>query len=262
MTEPPTGATGAHAAHLGPRNPAWLVALGSFYFKSRDALFPAVLIGLLVLTTPAIPNGNAGLSRLLDLFGVLVAVAGQALRVAVVGYRYIVRGGKNRQVYAEGLVSTGFFSLSRNPLYVGNLLILAGLFVIWNSPIMYAIGVPFFVLGYRAIVAAEESYLAAQYGDVYAAYCRQTPRWWPRLGNMRAATTGMTFNWRRVILKEYGSAAYWMAGAAVLLLLKSRLYAAAGGGQPTAWPYWAAFGGVAILWAYARFLKKSKRLKE
>ena len=239
-----------------------MVALGTFYFKSRDALFPAVLVGLVALTTPAIPNDNAGFARILDVLGVFVAITGQALRVAVVGYRYIVRGGKNRQVYAEGLVSTGFFSLSRNPLYVGNLFILAGLFLLWNSPVMYAVGVPFFLLGYRAIVAAEEDYLGKQYREEYAAYCSRTPRWWPRLGGMRDATTGMTFNWRRVILKEYGSAAYWMAGAALLLMLKSGQYAAADGRQVTAWPYWAAIGIVATLWGYARFLKKAKRLRE
>lgn len=253
---------GAPAAAGLPANPAWLVRVGNVFFKTRDGLFPVVLVGLLVLTTPAVPRGDTGLARLLDVAGVLVAMAGQALRVAVIGYRYIVRGGRNREVYAEGLVRTGFFALSRNPLYVGNLLILAGLFIIWNAPLMYAIGVPFFLLGYRAIVAAEENYLGRQYGADYADYCRTTPRWWPRLGGVPSATEGMSFNWRRVVLKEYGSAAYWMAGAAVLLLLKARRYAELEGRTASATPYAIAVAVIAACWGVARYLKKSKRLRE
>jgi protein-S-isoprenylcysteine O-methyltransferase Ste14 len=245
-----------------PKNPPWLVRLGNFFFRTRDALFPAVLVGLLMLTTPAIPRGDPRLARVLDAIGVVLALTGQALRVAVIGYRYIVRGGRNRQVYAEGLVTSGFFQLSRNPLYVGNLLILTGLFVIWNSALMYAVGVPFFLLGYRAIVAAEEAYLGRQYGVEYANYTKQVPRWWPRLGAVRAATNGLTFNWRRVIVKEYGSAAYWMAGAAVLLWVKARRYAALDGTTASAWPYWTAVVLVAVLWCWARYLKKVRRLQE
>lgn len=245
-----------------PATPSWLVALGNFLFRTRDAVFPVVLIALLVLTTSYVPGSDPQRARLLDIAGVLVAMIGQALRVAVVGYRYIVRGGRNRQVYAEGLVTTGFFELSRNPLYVGNLLILGGLLIIWNSPVMYAIGVPFFLLGYRAIVAAEEAYLGRQYVAEFARYCARVPRWWPALGRMRQATQGMAFNWRRVILKEYGSAAYWMAGAAVLLMVKARRYGDLRGIVSNDVPYWIVVGIVAFLWGYARYLKKSKRLKE
>lgn len=245
-----------------PWSPDWLVRYGNFLFKTRDAVFPVILVGLLVMTPMGTMGGDVLKSRLVDLAGVLIAVIGQALRVAVIGYRYIVRGGRNREVYAEGLVSTGFFALSRNPLYVGNILILAGLFVIWNSTLMYLLGVPFFLLGYRAIVAAEEAYLGRQYGSEFAAYCARVPRWWVRLGGLGTATAGMTFNWRRVVLKEYGSAAYWMAGAAVLLWLKDRRYAALTSSEPRPMAFAVVIGAVVVGWAAARYLKKSKRLRE
>lgn len=106
---------------------------GNFLFRARDAVFPLVLLVLLVAFRPEYPFGSPLWDRRLDLVGLLVAAGGQALRAAVVGYAYIIRGGKNRQVYAEGLVTEGFFAHARNPLYVGNILILAGLFLIWNS---------------------------------------------------------------------------------------------------------------------------------
>lgn len=190
----------------------------------------------------------------------LVRYGNFLLRAAVVGYAYIIRGGKNKQVYAEELVTGGFFNHSRNPLYVGNLLILLGLLIIWHSPIAYLIGIPFFLLGYVAIVAAEETFLRGKFGARYDAYTARVPRWRVRLGGFRESMEGMEFNWRRVVLKEYGSAAYWIAGAFVLMLADSLIY------EP-----WSAHGtrntllvaGIALvvaLWSWARWLKKSRRL--
>ncbi len=235
------------------RAPSWLIALGNRVFKTRDLLFPVVLIGLIAATEPR----NSG--RAIEWLGVAVATLGQLLRATVVGYRYIVRGGRNREVYAEGLVTSGFFSLSRNPLYVGNLLIIVGLLIIWNAPLTYLIGLPFFLLCYRAIVAAEEAYLNEKYGAEFDAYCDRVPRWWVRLGQMGEATRGIPFNWRRVILKEYGSAAYWIAGAIVLLMIRdSRFFV----GITSRAPYFVALAVVVVLWAIARYFKKSKRLRE
>jgi protein-S-isoprenylcysteine O-methyltransferase Ste14 len=90
--------------------------------------------------------------------------------VAVVGYAYIIRGGKNRQVYAEDLVTGGFFNHSRNPLYVGNLLILLGPAAHMERTAAYLVGVPFFLIGYSAIVAAEEAFLRRKFGAQYDAY--------------------------------------------------------------------------------------------
>jgi protein-S-isoprenylcysteine O-methyltransferase Ste14 len=255
VTAPGTAPAGAPAPP-----PAPLVRYGNFLFRYRDAVFPAVLLALLVASRPHWPAGSERLDNVLDAVGVAVALLGQALRVGVVGYAYIIRGGKNKQVYAEDLVTGGFFNHSRNPLYVGNLLILLGLLLVWNSPLAYAVGVPFFLLGYVAIVAAEEVFLRGKFGAQFDAYAARVPRWWPRLRGLRESLDGMAFNWRRVVLKEYGSAAYWMAGACALQLADSLYY------RPwRAHPLYhdllaAGIGLVAVLWAYARYLKKTKRL--
>jgi protein-S-isoprenylcysteine O-methyltransferase Ste14 len=242
--------------------PSPLVRYGNFLFRYRDAVFPIVLLALFVSTRPHWPRGDMRADDLLDVVGVLVALLGQALRVAVVGYAYIIRGGKDRQVYAEELVTRGLFRHGRNPLYVGNLLILAGLLIVWNSPVAYAVGVPFFLVGYVAIVAAEEAFLRRKFGPQYDAYCAAVPRWGLRLRGIRASVAEMTFNWSRVVVKEYGSAAYWLAGALALQLADSLAY------QPwSARPTYhaalvAGIGGVAVLWGVARFLKKTRRLTE
>ncbi|HEU4584358.1 MAG TPA: isoprenylcysteine carboxylmethyltransferase family protein [Gemmatimonadaceae bacterium] len=253
--------TARAAAAAANHAPGILVRYGNFLFKYRDQLFPAVLLALFLFTRPHWPAGRDDYDGILDLIGFCVALLGQSLRAAVVGYAYIIRGGRDKKVYAEELVTRGFFNHSRNPLYVGNLLILFGLLIIWNAPIAYVIGVPFFVLGYVAIVAAEEAFLRRKFGAEYDAYAARVPRWWVRLGGFRESMEGMEFNWRRVVLKEYGSAAYWVAGAFALMLADSLVY------QP-----WSAHRvrntllviGIALvvaLWSWARWLKKSKRLR-
>lgn len=258
--EPVTAAPAPDAAGPSP-----LVRYGNWLFRTRDAVFPVVLLGLFVATRPVWPGGSERADDALDLAGCGVALLGQGLRAATVGYAYIIRGGKDRKVYAEGLVTRGFFNHVRNPLYVGNVLILLGLLVIWNAPLAYLVGVPFFLVGYVAIVAAEEAFLRRKFGAEYDAYARRVPRWLPRPGALRgfrASMDGMAFNGRRVVLKEYGSAAYWAAGAFALMLADSLRYRAWGDRPAYHLALAAGVAAVAVLWRYARHLKKSKRLVE
>lgn len=268
MTSPPTPAGPPSTSPHAPRGPeastppSLLVRYGNFLFKYRDAVFPLVLVALLLVARPTWPRGSERLDDLLDLVGFTIAALGQALRVVTVGYAYIIRGGRNKQVYAEDLVTRGLFNHSRNPLYVGNVLILLGLLVIWNSPLAYVVGGVFFLTGYVAIVAAEEAFLRRKFGPQYDAYCARVPRWRVRLRGIGASLAPMTFNWRRVVLKEYGSAAYWVAGAFVLMLADSLVHQP-WGARPV---YHSALVVgvlvVAALWWWARVLKHSRRLTE
>ena len=239
-----------------------LVRLGNVVFRVRDGLFPAVLVLLFVLTKPEWPGNDQRLDDILDLVGVLVALLGQALRVAVVGTVYVIRGGRNRKVYAEELVSGGFFAHCRNPLYVGNLLVLLGLFVIWNGPAAYLVAVPFFLLAYSAIVAAEENFLRGKFGEPFDEYCARVSRWIPKLSGLRASLAGMRFHWQRVVIKEYGSTASWMIAAAVLLLADSLAHQTWAARPVYHAAVAAAIPVVAVLWGTARWLKKTKRFQD
>ena len=53
-------------------------------------------------------------------------LCGQAVRVMVIGYAYIQRGGVNKQLAARSPGREGVYAHSRNPMYVGNFLLLAG----------------------------------------------------------------------------------------------------------------------------------------
>lgn len=130
-----------------------MVSFGNFFFKFRDYLFPLVFLSFAALVPPLTAPGYA---LALDIAGLTIAIGGQALRTTVIGFAYIKRGGKNKRVYANNLVIEGFFAHSRNPLYVGNLMVLIGLILIHGGPVFVVAGSAFYLFAYRCIVAAKE----------------------------------------------------------------------------------------------------------
>jgi protein-S-isoprenylcysteine O-methyltransferase Ste14 len=239
-----------------------LVPWGRFFFRYRNAIFPLVLAALFVGFRPVYPYGSERLDGWLDLLGIAVALAGQGLRAAVIGYAYIKRGGKHKQVYANRLVTEGFFALSRNPLYLGNLLILLGLFVLHNNPWVYLLGMAFFLFAYRSIVAAEESYLGERFGEQYVDYCHRVNRWLPDFRGLRRSIAGMPFVWRRVVTKEYGSTYAWCATALLLLAYQILTYFAYEERRSSLNALALLLILLTVTWAMLRHLKRSRRLTE
>lgn len=233
-----------------------MIRIGNFLFHYRNGLFPLAFLLLLWKGRPIFANDlvAAGVG-----FG--VAGIGQALRALTIGLAYIIRGGKKRQVYAENLVTEGLFSHCRNPLYVGNLLIVAGVGLAANSLLFMAVGMPFFLFAYRAIVAAEENYLRSKFGQEFDDYCARVNRFLPNPTGLGQTLASMEFNWRRLVVKEYGSAFAWMAGA--LLLVMKNLWVNQGGvkNNPLFWTFGVLLLLVVISYAIARYLKKSRLLR-
>jgi len=182
----------------------WFIRIGDFFFKYRNLLFPLTLATLFLVRLPVHEYlGMEWLESVKDILAVLVVFAGLALRASVIGFAYIKRGGLNKQVYADTLVKEGFFSSCRNPLYVGNLIIYFGVVLMHGAPLVIVLGMAFFVFVYSAIVAAEEFFLRNKFGEEFAAYCKDVPRWGFKLDRLRAATQDMEFSLKRVIAKDY-----------------------------------------------------------
>ncbi len=75
------------------------------------------------------------------------------------------------------LVKEGLYNYSRNPMYVGVLLILIGETLVYKSmPLaLYTLGI--FVLFHLFIVFVEEPRLKRDFGDQYIDYQRKVRRW-------------------------------------------------------------------------------------
>jgi protein-S-isoprenylcysteine O-methyltransferase Ste14 len=150
-----------------PRHPQ------AHYFALRGY----VLAGLLTLLIAA-----RALSRspLRSEFLILIA-AGMILRAAAGACLGI--HGNAAQAKAPHLMQNGPYRFSRNPLYLSNLLIGAGILFFANCLPLWLILFTLIALliHHALLVKWEEQNLSAQWGEVYASYLQSTPRWlgWP-----------------------------------------------------------------------------------
>ena len=78
---------------------------------------------------------------------------------------------------ASSLVTTGIFRLSRNPIYLGDLLVLAALAVWLGNVVNLLLLLPFVWYINRFQIIPEERALADRFGASYVAYCSRVRRW-------------------------------------------------------------------------------------
>lgn len=202
-----------------------MIAIGNVLFKYRNQVFPIIIVALFLSAAPATEMfGSPGLENTKDIIAWLIAFSGLTFRAIVIGYAYIKRGGLNKKVYAKNLVTEGMFSICRNPLYVGNVLIYSAVFLTHGNAVVTAVGILLFCAMYQCIVYAEEAFLGGEFGEGYKTYCADVPRWIPRLGRFSQATERMDFNFRRVIAKDYST-----VFATVITLILAEIYENAAG---------------------------------
>jgi protein-S-isoprenylcysteine O-methyltransferase Ste14 len=191
-----------------------LVKHGDFWFRHRGALLPISLVLLLAPSPVVCPAGPSSIG----LAGLAVALVGQAIRCATIGLVYIIRGGRDHKVHAETLVTQGIYKHVRNPMYLGNFLLIAGFALASNRWVFVLAGSAIAVYVHLAMVAAEEHFLRGRFGAEYDAYCARTPRFLPRLAGLGATLKGHRFDFGRVIAQEYQKPFGWPAMIATVIL--------------------------------------------
>lgn len=197
-----------------------MISIGNFFFKYRNIIFLFFYLALFIPSWPVFTEANAGKGYYWFpfVFGLLITFSGQAIRAISIGLAYIIRGGKDGKVYAEDLVTQGMFNHCRNPLYVGNILMLVGVGILSNSLFYVAVMLPVFMFIYQAIVLAEENFLRNKFGGQFDEYCKRVNRWMINPAGMSKTFSETTFNWRRYILKEYNTIYIWLSGITLLIL--------------------------------------------
>ena len=199
-----------------------MIRIGNFFFKYRNWLFIVLYLLLFVPSPPNFGERTLGPDYYLwpIIIGLLVTVSGQLIRGLTIGLAYIIRGGKEGKVYADKLVTTGIFNHCRNPLYVGNILMLLGVGILSNSLLYVAVIMPLFLVIYQAIVLAEENFLRSKFGESFDNYCSRVNRWIPSVKGIGATFGSMQFKAARWILKEYNTQYIWLTGIVLILLFK------------------------------------------
>lgn len=233
-----------------------MVAIGNFLFHFRNMLFP-LFYAALFIPSPRVFDSHYTAA----LVGLAICLAGQGIRIITIGLAYIIRGGSKRRIYAKDLVTSGMFAHCRNPLYIGNILVLLGLGFIANSLLFLLAVVPLFLFAYQAIVLSEENYLLQKFGDQYREYMRDVNRWIPGLSGLGETLGSMGFRWKRVVIREYNATFIWITGALVIFI--KNLYSVDRVLFFTILPPAVTLLAVlAVLYSTVRYLKKSKRLRD
>lgn len=115
------------------------------------------------------------LDEFLDAVGIGLVLFGFLFRICARGYK----AEKSHQ--GESLITDGPYSLTRNPMYFGTLLIGTGiitvLFELWAFFIFFAV----FLLIYIPQINKEENILYGRFGEEYRNYCKAAPKYFPNL---------------------------------------------------------------------------------
>ena len=240
----------------------FLIKTGNLFFKWRNALFPLFIVSLLLFTKPGLFLENGTADNLAVGAGFIIAILGVVFRCIVIGFAYIKRGGKDGKVYADNLVTKGFYNHVRNPMYIGNFLILTGLGIIYGSIYVYVAVIPLFAFIYLSIVVTEENYLRRNFGKEYDEYCKKVPRFIPNFSGIRESLKEFHYDWRKAIRKDYGTFFGTIVGCYAILLIKRHIiYGFPHNGNEAAVPA-VIFFLLAVGYASLRFFKKSGKLKQ
>jgi protein-S-isoprenylcysteine O-methyltransferase Ste14 len=78
---------------------------------------------------------------------------------------------------STALITTGAFRITRNPMYLGYVLILVGVALIVRSLTPYAVIPVFAVLTDRVFIRVEEQMLGKQFGQAWLEYVQKVRRW-------------------------------------------------------------------------------------
>lgn len=143
------------------------------------------------------------------LAGLPVSVLGVLLRAWSAGCL-----SKN-QVLATG----GPYAFTRNPLYLGTLLVAGGLTIAARSAVLGALFGAVFVLVYLPVMELEQQHLQSLFPD-YRRYAESVPALWPR-ARTEAMGPSRPFRWQLYIRNQEYQAGLGFAAGILFLLWKA-----------------------------------------
>ena len=143
-----------------------------FFFKNRSFTPIPLAFAIIFFADPSVSA---------TIVGFLLVLVGEIIRLNGVHHA----GGATRtmKVGAHALCTSGPFGYVRNPLYLGNIIIYAGVVLMAGGLFMWqllGVTVAFFFLQYSLIISLEEETLTRKFGDEYKLYLITVPRFIPR----------------------------------------------------------------------------------
>ena len=150
-----------------------MMDIRKFFFQYRS--FTPIPIALMVIYFAGANNAHRDV-------GIFLLLLGEGIRIWAVSHA----GGatRTRNVGAPSLCTSGPYAQTRNPLYVGNVLMYVGIVLIAGMPnelFAATVTAVFFVVQYSLIISLEEETLDKLFGKEYYEYKQNVPPIFPRL---------------------------------------------------------------------------------
>jgi protein-S-isoprenylcysteine O-methyltransferase Ste14 len=143
-------------------------------------LQPGVVAGLIpfLLVRKNLENTFAGSFHARHYVGMVVCLAGIGITLhCIANFAIHGRGTLSPAAPTKRLVISGLYKFSRNPMYVGVMLMLAGEAIFTQSVNLWVYSTGVFTAFNLFIVFREEPRLKKDFGTSYHAYCKTVRRW-------------------------------------------------------------------------------------
>ena len=148
------------------------------FWKTTDAMIVIIFSAGFILEYFVIDFGNLPftLPLRLSLGGILIFVGLLLIILAKIEF------SKAQQPSMPGkpttrIVNTGIFKYSRNPLYLGIVITVAGVGITFDILWFIILDIPLGMLFHWTLIMPEEQYLLEKFGNDYELYIKNTRRW-------------------------------------------------------------------------------------
>lgn len=203
----------------------WIILL--IFFVAFCCTFPPENAVQWLLSLMGMPGPVVGVSpvgpvahAIFALGAVLVAVAAW---IRTWGTAYLNNSVvQDSVVRAERLVADGPYRYVRNPLYLGSLLMAAGIGLL-ASPIGWVVLMAGMTVFSLRLIGREEAFLRENQGADYQAYLERVPRLRPSL-RPRVPTGGVEPSWNQAWVGEIGMWVLFIGSAYFALTLNGRVF--------------------------------------
>ena len=132
----------------------------------------------------------------------MLSLFGLGIRAHTIGHVPGGTSGRNTQSQrAHHLNTTGLYSIVRNPLYLGNYIIILGVLMSTMVWWLVLLGSFAFFIYMERIILTEEKFLTDTYGKEYTEWCKKTPVILPKFSLWQKPE--LSFSWKTVCKREY-----------------------------------------------------------
>jgi protein-S-isoprenylcysteine O-methyltransferase Ste14 len=147
--------------------------LRNLLFTYRSFTPVPIVLAILYFSGPSVP---------FIYFGLGLVTIGESIRIS--GVQYAGGATRTTKVGAPSLCTAGPYAITRNPLYLGNMIIYCGISLIAGGQFMWEmllIVFAYFSFQYSMIISLEEETLVDLFGGEYELYRKNVPRLFPIL---------------------------------------------------------------------------------